>query len=110
MYDWWLKRIKDEIKVGHPYHVLMLLAVYALKYDISYEGLEKDCFSLLKPYDNMSISEHNPFKESDVMSALQIYQDKDYIPFPINSVEKLSGLKIEKNKKMVENKSSFNGS
>lgn len=52
----------------------------------------------------MSISEHNPFKESDVMSALQIYQDKDYIPFPINSVEKLSGLKIEKNKKMVENK------
>lgn len=99
LYDWWLRRIKDEIKVGHRYHALMLLAVYALKCDISYEELEKDCFSLLKPYDNMSTSEDNPFKESDVMSALQIYQDKDYITFPINSIEKLSGLKIEKNKR-----------
>lgn len=99
LYDWWLRRIKDEIKVGHRYHALMLLAVYALKCDISYEELEKDCFSLLKPYDNMSTSEDNPFKESDVMSALQIYQDKEYITFPINSIEKLSGLKIEKNKR-----------
>lgn len=99
LYDWWLRRIKDEIKVGHRYHALMLLAVYALKCDISYEELEKDCFSLLRPYDNMSTSEDNPFKESDVMSALQIYQDKDYITFPINSIEKLSGLKIEKNKR-----------
>lgn len=32
----------------------------------------------------MSISEDNPFKESDVISALQIYQDEDYITFPIN--------------------------
>ena len=99
LYDWWLRRIKDEIKVGYRYRALILLAVYALKCDILYEELEKDCFSLLRPYDNMSTSEDNPFKESDVMSALQIYQDKDYITFPINSIEKLSGLKIEKNKR-----------
>lgn len=99
LYDWWLRRIKSEIKVGHRYHALMLLSVYALKCDISYEELEKDCFSLLQPYDSISKTEDNPFKISDVMSALQIYQDKNYITFPITSIEKLSGLKIEKNKR-----------
>ena len=99
LYDWWLRRIKTEIKVGHRYHALMLLSIYAIKCDISYEELEKDCFSLLKPYDSLSNSIDNPFKKSDVMSALQVYQDKDYKTFPINSIEKLSGLKIERNKR-----------
>ena len=99
LYDWWLRRIQTEIKVGHRYHALMLLSIYAIKCDISYEELEKDCFSLLKPYDNLSNSIDNPFKKSDVMSALQVYQDKDYKTFPINSIEKLSGLKIERNKR-----------
>lgn len=99
LYDWWLRRIKNEIKVGHRYYALMLLSVYAIKCNISYEELEKDCFSLLKPFDNMSTSSDNPFKKSDIMSALQIFEDKEYITFPINSIEKLSGLKIEKNKR-----------
>ena len=97
LYDWWLRRIKEEIRVGHRYHALMLLSIYAIKCNISYEELEKDCFSLLKPYDNLSEREDNRFEESDVLSALQVYQDKSYATFPINSIEKLSGLKIEKN-------------
>lgn len=99
LYDWWLRRIQTEIKVGHRYHALMLLSIYAIKCDISYEELERDCFSLLKPYDSISNSSDNPFKKSDVMSALQVYQDKDYKTFPIASIEKLSGLKIERNKR-----------
>lgn len=99
LYKWWFNRIKKEIKVGHRYHALMLLSIYAIKCGISYEDLEKDCFSLLKPYDSLSESEENRFEASDVMSALQIFQDKDYVTFPINSIEKLSGLKIEKNKR-----------
>lgn len=99
LYDWWLRRIQTEIKVGHRYHALMLLSIYAIKCDISYEELERDCFSLLKPYDSISNSSDNPFKKSDVMSALQVYQDKDYKTFPIASIEKLSGLKINRNKR-----------
>ncbi len=99
LYKWWFNRIKKEIKVGHRYHALMLLSIYAIKCGISYEDLEKDCFSLLEPYDNLSESEENRFEASDVMSALQVFQDKDYVTFPINSIEKLSGLKIEKNKR-----------
>lgn len=99
LYKWWFNRIKKEIKVGHRYHALMLLSIYAIKCGISYEELEKDCFSLLKPYDSLSESEENRFEASDVMSALQVFQDKNYITFPINSIEKLSGLRIEKNKR-----------
>lgn len=105
LYKWWFNRIKKEIKVGHRYHALMLLSIYAIKCGISYENLEKDCFSLLKPYDNLSESEENRFEVSDVMSALQVFQDKNYVTFPINSIEKLSGLKIEKNKRNGRKKS-----
>lgn len=99
LYDWWLRRIKTEIKVGHRYHALMLLSIYAIKCGISYDELENDCFSLLEPYDNLSVRGDNRFEESDVLSALQIFEDKDYVTFPINSIEKLSGVKIEKNKR-----------
>ena len=99
LYDWWFRRIKEEIRVGHRYHALMLLSIYAIKCNISYEELERDCFSLLKPFDNLSEREDNRFEESDVASALQVYQDKNYATFPINSIVKLSGLKIEKNKR-----------
>lgn len=99
LYDWWLRRIKTEIKVGHRYHALMLLSIYAIKCGISYDELENDCFSLLEPYDNLSVRGDNRFEESDVLSALQIFEDKDYVTFPINSIEKLSGIKIEKNKR-----------
>lgn len=99
LYDWWLRRIREEITVGHRYYALMLLSVYAIKCNISYDELERDCFSLLKPYDNLSEKEENRFKESDVMSALQVYEDKGLVRFPINSICKYSGLKIEKNKR-----------
>lgn len=99
LYDWWLRRIREEIKVGHRYHALMLLSTYAIKCNISYEELEKDCLDLLEKYDNLSEREDNRFTIADVMDALQIFHDKDYISFPINSIKKLSGLQIEKNKR-----------
>ena len=75
------------------------ISIYAIKCVISYDELENDCFSLLEPYDNLSVRGDNRFEESDVLSALQIFEDKDYVTFPINSIEKLSGIKIEKNKR-----------
>lgn len=98
VYDWWLKRISFEAVVGHRYYCLMCLAIYAIKCDISYEELEKDCFSLMELYDVISPAE-NRFTEEDVMSALQIFEDKEFFTYPINSIVNRSGLQIEKNKR-----------
>ena len=99
LYDWWLRRIGNEIKVGHRYHALMILSIYAIKCNIPYDELLNDCMSLLKPYDDMSITDKNRFTLNDVMDALQAYEDKGYITYPINSIRKLSGLEITKNKR-----------
>ena len=34
LYDWWLHRIADEIKVGHRFYGIMTLAIYAKKCNI----------------------------------------------------------------------------
>ena len=50
LYDWWLHRIADEIKVGHRFYGIMTLAIYAKKCNIDEAELRRDAFALLKPY------------------------------------------------------------
>lgn len=98
VYDWWLRRISLEAMVGHRYYCLMCLAIYAIKCDIDYEELKRDCFSLMAQYDTISPAD-NRFTEEDVLSALQAFQDREMVTYPINSISNRSGLHIEKNKR-----------
>ena len=66
LYDWWLHRIADEIRVGHRFYGIMTLAIYAKKCDIDEDELRRDAFSLLKPYDDMSVEDINRFTKDDV--------------------------------------------
>ena len=45
LYDWWLHRIGDEIRVGHRFYGIMTLAIYAKKCGISEDELRRDAFS-----------------------------------------------------------------
>lgn len=99
LYDWWLRRIKLEKNVGHRYYCVMLLCIYAIKCNILREELEKDAFSLIENFDNISESEENRFTEKDVFDALQVFEDKGMVTYPINSIVALSGIHIEKNKR-----------
>lgn len=98
LYDWWLNRIRNEVKVGHRYYCMMTLAVYARKAGISFEELQKDAFELREEFDDMPASPENDFTEKDVLDALQAYDDS-YLTFPINSISKVSGINIQKNKR-----------
>ena len=98
LYDWWLRRIRDEIRVGHRYHGVMTLAVYAKKCGIEEAELRKDAYSLLLPYDEMSIEEVNRFTRDDVEAALSMFNE-DYVTFPRDDIAKLSGLPIPVNKR-----------
>ena len=98
LYDWWLHRIEDEIKVGHRYYGIMTLAIYAKKCGISEEELRRDAFSLLKPYDEMSEEETNRFTEDDIVCALEMFNE-DYVTFPRDDIGRLSGLAMPINKR-----------
>lgn len=98
LYDWWLDRIRREIKVGHRFYGIMTLAIYAKKCSIDEDELQKDAYSLLDLYDAMSIEEINRFTEDDIQCALEMYNE-DYVTFPRDDIAKISGLTIEKNKR-----------
>lgn len=98
LYDWWKQRIYDA-KVGHRYNCLFLLSIYAIKCGIEREELERDIYGYLEPYDEMSTDELNRFTLKDIADALQAFDDKGLVTYPINSITKKSGFDIPKNKR-----------
>lgn len=99
LYDWWKRRIEGEAVVGHRYYCLMMLSIYAVKCDISREELEADCLELAEIFEGRTTSEDNHFTHKDVLDALQSFEDKGLITYPVNSISNRSGIPIEKNKR-----------
>lgn len=99
LYDWWKERILNEGVVGHRYYCMMCLAIYAIKCDIDYEELERDCLEIAEDFEERTTDPNNHFTMDDVYDALQCYNDSRLITYPINSIANRSGLEIEKNKR-----------
>lgn len=98
LYNWWLRRLQEEIMTGHRYYGVMVLAIYAKKCGVPREELEKDAFALLPKMEELTTDESNHFTSEDILAALEMYND-NYITFPIHSIETLTALKIERNKR-----------
>lgn len=95
LYEWWKRQI-EHIIGGHRYFFLMCLAIYACKCDVSKQQLKQDMNQL---FELLAEVEHeNPFTQDDVRSAMEAY-DKAYYCFTIDDIEKLSGVRIERNKR-----------
>lgn len=99
LYDWWLRRIRNEAAVGHRYHCVMMLAVYALKCGIPKEELEQDALELQPILDARTDNKDNPFTRQDVLDALKAYQNKQLVTYPRSSIAYRSGLVIEPNRR-----------
>lgn len=99
LYNWWKRRIEGEGAVGHRYYCLMMLCIYAVKCDVSREELEADCLELAEVFEGRTESEDNHFTEKDVIDALQSFEDKGLITYPVTSIANRSGIQIEKNKR-----------
>lgn len=95
LYDWWMRQISG-IKGGHRYYFLMCLAIYACKCDVPYQKLKADMYEV---YEELRLIEHdNPLTVDDIESALEAY-DKEYYNFTIADIEKLTDIRIERNKR-----------
>ena len=95
LYDWWLRQI-PKVVGGHRYFYLMCMVIYAVKCDIPKSEVKKD---MEEAFDYLSDVEHsNPLTEEDLNSALEVY-DRGYYNFTIEDIEKLTDIRIERNKR-----------
>lgn len=96
LYEWWIKQI-GKVKGGHRYFYLMCMAIYAYKCDISKKELKKD---MLEAYKFLKFEVHhtNNLEKRDFMSALESY-DKGLARFTIKDIEKITGIRIDRNKR-----------
>ena len=95
LYEWWLRQ-SGKVKGGHRYYFMMCLVIYACKCDVPKDKLEKDLYDV---YEELRRVKHdNPLTEEDVRSALETY-DREYYNFTIADIEKLTDIRIERNKR-----------
>lgn len=96
LYDWWRKQI-TSIRGGHRYFYLMCLSIYACKCDVPKKKLKED---MQEDFEILSKEcEHiNPLQKQDMDSALECYS-KEYYNFTIDDIEKLTDIRIERNKR-----------
>ena len=99
LYDWWKRQIKEEkIELGHRYFSIMALAIYGIKSGITKEEVEEDAYSFVPFLSKIGEKEGKPFSKDDAKSALECF-DARYVRFPRADIEKLCGVRIDKNKR-----------
>lgn len=95
LYLWWLNRA-GEVRGGHRYFFLMCLVIYACKCDIPKKRLKEDMQTAF--VELSKVGHTNPLTQEDITSALEIYS-KEYYNFTIADIEKLTDLRIIRNKR-----------
>ena len=78
----------------------MCMAIYGVKCNIPKKEVRKD---MLEIFDYLADIDHsNPLTMKDLYSALDVY-DRGYYNFTINDIEKLTDIRIERNKRNYRN-------
>ena len=99
LYKWWKEKLENkEVVEGHRYYWVMCLSIYAKKCGVDRAELENDAMKLVAELDSLTTIMDNHFTRADVLAAMEMYND-NYITFPIDTISKLSGIHIEKNKR-----------
>lgn len=99
LYDWWIRQ-SEKVKGGHRYYFLMAMSIYAVKCNIPKDELKKDMYKVFEELKD--INHNHPLEEKDIYSALETY-DRQYYNFTINDIEKLTDIRIDRNKRNYRN-------
>lgn len=100
LYDWWLNKLweSDQVAIGHRYHCIMFLAVYAKKCSVPFEELKRDALALVPRMEALTGNTGRHFSVQDALDALKAYKESSET-YPRQLVEDRSGLRIDKNKR-----------
>lgn len=100
LYEWWLHMLwtNEKVAVGHRYHCIMFLAVYAKKCNVPFDILKRDALELVPRMEALTGNTGRHFSVQDALDALKAYKESSET-FPRQLIEDRSGLRIEPNKR-----------
>ncbi|MBQ6090006.1 MAG: repa [Lachnospiraceae bacterium] len=70
-YEWWKRKIMNDVKAGGRYFSIMALCAFGLKCGVSEWQIRRDAYSFIDHLESLTEDEDNHFKRSDVTDALQ---------------------------------------
>lgn len=100
LYDWWKRKLweSDQVAVGHRYHCLMFLAVYAKKCNVPFDEVKKDVLDLVPRMEDLTGRTERHFTEQDALDAIKAYKESSET-YPRKIIEDRSGIRIDPKKR-----------
>lgn len=92
----------EKVAVGHRYHCIMFLAVYAKKCNVPFDELKKDALELVPRMEALTGNTGRHFTTQDALDALKAYKESSET-YPRQLIEDRTGLRIEPNKRNGRN-------
>lgn len=71
LYEWWKRKITEEVKVGGRYFSIMALCSYGLKCGISEQKIRRDAYAFLDHLESLTEDEDNHFSRADVKDGIK---------------------------------------
>lgn len=71
LYEWWKRRIMDDVKEGGRYFSIMALCAYGIKCGIPRKEIRADAYEFLDLLDSRTEQQDNHFTRADVDAALR---------------------------------------
>ena len=71
LYEWWKRKIENDVKSGGRYFSIMALCSYGLKCGISEQKIRRDAYAFLDHLESLTEDEDNHFSRADVKDALR---------------------------------------
>lgn len=102
LYEWWKRKITDEVKVGGRYFSIMALCAYGLKCGVPDKQIKKDAYSFLEHLEGLTDDEDNHFTKEDVKDALKALKTDNKLLSTMASrewIEKQTKVAIPPNKR-----------
>lgn len=102
LYEWWKRKINEEVKVGGRYFSIMALCAYGLKCGIPEKQIRKDAYSFLERLESLTDDEDNHFTKEDVKDALKALKSNNKLLSTMASrewIEKHTKISIPPNKR-----------
>lgn len=102
LYEWWKRKITDEVQVGGRYFSIMALCAFGLKSGISEAKIRRDAYAFLEHLESLSFDEDNHFTREDVKDALKALKEDNKLLSHMASrewIEKQTKVSIPPNKR-----------
>ena len=71
LYEWWKRKMGEEVKVGGRYFSVMALCAYGLKCGIPERQIKQDAYSFLEHLESLTEDEDNHFTRNDIRDAFK---------------------------------------